>query len=103
MGVDRITAQNLLVVRIDTQLNLLYVKGCVPGIDDGHVFIRDAKRKIVGAAKRKLGKGATDASECLPAGVDGLPFPAGTKEMAASLPKIITAETRGRNPFIPLE
>lgn len=103
MGTDRVTTQNLLVARIDTQLNLLYVKGCVPGVDNGHVFVRDAKRKIIGAAKRKLGKGATDISACLPAGVDELPFPAGTKEMAESMPKIITAKTHGRNPFIPIE
>lgn len=103
MGVDRITTQNLLVVRIDTQLNVIYVKGCVPGADDAHVFIRDAKRKILAAGKRKLGKGAVEASQCLPAGVDNLPFPAGTKEMAQPLPNIITAETRGRNPFVPLE
>ncbi|KAF8319277.1 mitochondrial 50S ribosomal protein L3, partial [Clavulina sp. PMI_390] len=102
MGVDRITTQNLLVVRVDTQLNLLYVKGCVPGADDAHIFVRDAKRKIIAESKRKLVKGAKNNSECLPAGVDDLPFPAGTKEMAVALPKIISAETRGRNPFVPL-
>jgi len=103
MGTDRVTTQNLLVVRVDTLLNLLYVKGCVPGVDNGHVFVRDAKRKIIAAARRKLGKGATDLSACLPVGVDSLPFPAGTKEMAESLPKIITAKTQGRNPFVPIE
>jgi large subunit ribosomal protein L3 len=103
MGTDRVTTQNLLVVRIDTQLNLLYVNGCVPGADNGHVFVRDAKRNIIAAAKRRLGKGATDLSACLPAGVDGLPFPAGTKEMAEPLPKIITAKIQGRNPFVPIE
>lgn len=103
MGNDRVTVQNLLVVRVDTQLNLLFVKGCVPGSDGGHLLVRDAKRKIIGASKRKASKGAKNAAECLPAGVDALPFPAGTEEMAQVLPKVITAETRGRNPFVPIE
>lgn len=103
MGVDTVTTQNLLVVRIDTALNLVYVKGCVPGSDDSPIYVRDAKRKIHAAGKRKQIKGATEVSAYLPAGVDALPFPAGTKEMAEGLPRIVSAETRGRNPFVPLD
>jgi large subunit ribosomal protein L3 len=101
MGNDTVTSQNLLVLRIDTQLNLLFLKGCVPGADSGHIWVRDAKRKMQAVSKRKMKKGMT-GGDTLPAGVDALPFPAGTVEMAMDLPKIITAETRGRNPFIPL-
>lgn len=102
LGGERVTTMNLHVVRIDTVLNLIFVKGCVPGHDGTHVFVTDAKRKVLAAAKRKQLKGLS-AEECLPGGVDELPFPAGTAEMAESLPKIITAPTRGRNPFVPLD
>ena len=102
LGGERITTQNLLVVRIDTALNLLLVKGAVPGPDGAHVLITDAKRKVVSEAIRKAKKGLA-VEECLPAGVDALPFPCGTKEMAEKLPKIVVAPTRGRNPFVALE
>lgn len=103
LGNERITTQNLLVYRVDTILNLVYVKGCVPGVDNAHVFVSDAKRKVTVAGKSKLRKGMAPEL-CLPGGVDGLPFPAGTKEMADGLEaKIITAQTRGRNKFVPLD
>jgi large subunit ribosomal protein L3 len=94
--------QNLVVVRIDTVLNLIFVKGAVPGPDGGHVFITDAKRKVISEAIRKTKKGLA-VEECLPAGLDALPFPVGTKEMAEKLPKIVVAPTRGRNPFVALD
>ena len=103
MGNKTVTTQNLLVLRIDTALNLLFLKGCIPGCDNNHIFIRDAKRKVMSAAKRKLKKGMSiEDGSCLPAGVDALPFPAGTVEMAEGLQSVITAETRGRNPYVPL-
>jgi len=40
MGNERVTAQNLRVVRIQEQENLLIVKGAVPGRDGGYVIIR---------------------------------------------------------------
>jgi len=40
MGVDRITNQNLEVVRVDEERNLLLVKGNVPGATGGHVTVR---------------------------------------------------------------
>jgi large subunit ribosomal protein L3 len=40
MGMDRITVQNLKVVKIDTQRNLLMVKGAVPGAEGNYVIIR---------------------------------------------------------------
>lgn len=102
LGGERVTVMNLPVIRVDTTLNLIYVKGCVPGVDGAHVFVTDAKRKLQTAAQRKLRKGM-GSENCLPPGVATLPFPAGTREMAESLPKIITAPARGRNPFVPLD
>jgi large subunit ribosomal protein L3 len=39
----------------------------------------------------------------LPKGVDDLPFPAGTKEMAEAYPSVISAPTLRTSPFIPRE
>ncbi len=41
MGVDKITVQNLIVVKVDAERNLLLVKGAVPGPKGGLLVIRD--------------------------------------------------------------
>ena len=40
MGDERVTTQNLEVVRIDTERNLLLIKGSVPGAPGGAVMVR---------------------------------------------------------------
>ena len=40
MGVERVTTQNLEVVRVDEERNLLLVKGNIPGAAGGHVTVR---------------------------------------------------------------
>lgn len=40
MGVDRVTALNLDLVKIDNERNLLLVKGAVPGATNGEVIVR---------------------------------------------------------------
>lgn len=42
MGAERVTTQNLEVVRVDVERNLLLIKGAVPGAPGGDVFIRPA-------------------------------------------------------------
>ena len=42
MGVDRITVRNLKVLKIDSENNLLLVKGAIPGANGGYVVIRKA-------------------------------------------------------------
>ena len=42
LGVERVTVQNLEVVRIDEERGLVLVKGAVPGAEGGWVEIRDA-------------------------------------------------------------
>lgn len=42
MGADKITVQNLNVVKVDTQRNLLLVKGAVPGPKGGLIVIKGA-------------------------------------------------------------
>ena len=41
-GVDRVTIQNLTVVRVDAERNLLLVRGNVPGPNGGTLVIRDS-------------------------------------------------------------
>ncbi|NJD02496.1 MAG: 50S ribosomal protein L3 [Ruminiclostridium sp.] len=41
MGVDKITVQNLVVVKVDADRNLLLVKGAVPGPKGGLLVIRE--------------------------------------------------------------
>ena len=40
MGDERVTTQNLEIVQIDTERNLLLIKGAVPGAPGGHVTVR---------------------------------------------------------------
>ncbi|TNE94517.1 MAG: 50S ribosomal protein L3 [Gammaproteobacteria bacterium] len=42
MGAERVTTQNLEVVRVDAERNLLLIKGAVPGAPGGDVIIRAA-------------------------------------------------------------
>jgi large subunit ribosomal protein L3 len=44
MGNQRLTAQNLQVMRIDSDNNLLAIKGSVPGVKGALVVIRDASK-----------------------------------------------------------
>ncbi len=44
-GVDQITVQSLEVVKIDTERNLLYIKGAVPGKPAGYLLVRKAVKK----------------------------------------------------------
>ncbi|UTW44896.1 50S ribosomal protein L3 [bacterium SCSIO 12696] len=42
MGSERVTVQSLEVVRVDTERNLLLIKGAVPGAPGGDVIVRPA-------------------------------------------------------------
>ena len=44
MGGARITTKNLLVVKIDEEKNLIYLRGSVPGAANGYVAVKRAKR-----------------------------------------------------------
>jgi large subunit ribosomal protein L3 len=44
MGGDRVTTKNLLIVKVDAEQSLIYVRGAVPGPKTGYVAIRRAKR-----------------------------------------------------------
>lgn len=42
MGAERVTTQNLSVVRVDAERNILLIKGAVPGATGGDVIVRPA-------------------------------------------------------------
>jgi large subunit ribosomal protein L3 len=44
MGDARVTTQNLEIVRIDSERNLLLIKGAVPGAPGGQVMINPAMK-----------------------------------------------------------
>lgn len=61
-GVDRCTAKNLRVVRVDSERNLLFIAGSVPGPNQGLVQVQGAKtarrpavvpEKVAAAAAKK--------------------------------------------------
>ncbi len=45
LGNERVTIQNLDIVKVDTERNLLLVKGAVPGPKGGLLYIKDTNRK----------------------------------------------------------
>jgi large subunit ribosomal protein L3 len=51
MGAAKRTTQNLVIVRIDTERQLLLIRGAVPGSRGGDLMVSPAKRAPRGAAK----------------------------------------------------
>lgn len=45
MGDEKVTVQNLKVVKVDCENNLLAVRGAVPGVEDGIVLVREALKR----------------------------------------------------------
>ncbi len=59
MGGDRVTVRNLRVIKVDTDNNLLIVRGAVPGAPTGYVVVRKAvaaKRIKVAQVEKPKGK-----------------------------------------------
>lgn len=42
MGAERVTTQNLEIVRVDAERNLLLIKGAVPGATGANVIVKPA-------------------------------------------------------------
>jgi large subunit ribosomal protein L3 len=49
LGQERVTTQNLTVVRVDAERGLIFVKGSVPGSDGSWVEVRDAAKTALHA------------------------------------------------------
>jgi large subunit ribosomal protein L3 len=47
MGVDQVTIMNLDVVKVDPELNMLVVRGAVPGPKGGLVTVRSTAKTII--------------------------------------------------------
>jgi len=47
MGVEQVTVQNLDVVKVDPELNMIVLRGAVPGPKGGIVYIKSTVKKIV--------------------------------------------------------
>ena len=47
MGVDQVTVQNLDVVKVDPELNMIVVRGAIPGPKGGIVYIKSTVKKLV--------------------------------------------------------
>ena len=54
MGVDQVTVQNLDVVKVDSELNMIVIRGAIPGPKGGLVYIKSTAK----AAPVKKGEGA---------------------------------------------
>ena len=54
MGVDQVTVQNLDVVKVDSELNMIVIRGAIPGPKGGLVYIKSTAK----TAPVKKGEGA---------------------------------------------
>ncbi len=53
MGAERVTTQNLKVIKADLENNILLIKGSIPGSKNGYVVIKKAKKKVAKANQAK--------------------------------------------------
>ncbi|BGP13558.1 hypothetical protein JCM10213_008898 [Rhodosporidiobolus nylandii] len=89
MGGRLVTTQNLLIERIDTALNVLYVRGAVPGAPGSFVRVSDALKKVgwKSQARAKRGLGVEGEKGEVLEGVKTLPMPVASVEMAREWPR----------------
>ena len=45
LGAEQVTVQNLDVVKVDAELNMIAVRGAIPGPKGGIVFLKDTTKK----------------------------------------------------------
>ncbi|KAK3820054.1 MAG: translation protein [Benniella sp.] len=86
MGGDQATVQNLKVMKIDNELNLIYVKGSIPGVDDQYVKVQDAVKKR--------------GDKIAPADVLPLPTPTIDPSAVKAMPRELVAKTGGSDPYV---
>ena len=46
MGVEQVTVQNLIVVQVDPELNVIVVRGAIPGPKGGLVYVKNTAKTI---------------------------------------------------------
>ena len=57
MGVEQVTVQNLDIVRVDPELNMIVIRGAIPGPKGGLVYLKNTVKN------NKVSVGATDISK----------------------------------------
>jgi large subunit ribosomal protein L3 len=71
MGDERVTTQNLKIVRTDPDRGLIMVEGAVPGAKGGWILVRDAvKRALPKEAPMPGAVRKRDAAAAAPAAVE---------------------------------
>ena len=89
------TVQNLLVMRIDTIDDLIFLKGCLAGPPGSFVRVSDAIKKCLSRGRERLRQTELGLSQSeqrgIGNGVNSLPFPTVTRSMVEQLglPKTI--------------
>ncbi|KAJ2383337.1 hypothetical protein GGI05_005351 [Coemansia sp. RSA 2603] len=86
MGGKNVTVMRLPVMKVDTALNCIWVKGSVPGYDDQFIKVRDSIKLI----KHRL----------FPDGAN-IPFPTYIAGQSTEQPREIVAKVGGQDPLIP--
>lgn len=101
MGGKNRTTQNLLVHRIDTALNLIYVRGAVPGPDDQYIEVVDAVKRIRSNTTKRFMQGK-QPEEWMYNGVLSLPMPGVTLADVAKnkFPAVIEWPGTGKEPKV---
>lgn len=73
-------------------MNLMFVKGCVPGPTGAVVRVTDALAGVLRQGRKNLFRGKEDGEYLKD--VKTLPFPMGTPELAETLPLVVDAAPR---------
>ena len=47
MGVEQVTVQNLDVVKVDPDLNMIVIRGAIPGPKGGIVYVKSTVKKLI--------------------------------------------------------
>ena len=47
MGAEQVTVQNLDVVKVDPELNMIVVRGAIPGPKGGIVFVKNTAKTLI--------------------------------------------------------
>jgi large subunit ribosomal protein L3 len=83
MGVDRVTTQNLRVVRTDVEKGLILVEGAVPGVKGGWIQVRDAVKRSLPKDAPRPGAFRETKAEAPAGGGNAAPAPEATSGESA--------------------
>ena len=64
MGDERVTTQNLKIVRTDAEQGLILVEGAVPGAKGGWIIVRDAVKQVCAGRPADAGSASRQGERC---------------------------------------